>query len=277
MNAAVDSIIAQVFPNEDPATLARQRGQFHGVILGTDRVVSIARTPAVASRIPGRVSTLGAVGRLGLNVPIPRIIDVQRTYMVMTRIFGTPLEPSGSHIETQRLGVIQELVHLLRSFWQLDQSGLGEAGIRHESPSRWKDFARDCATELFPLMSSDGKQKAQRELDAVLEVPRISNHLVHGDLGGTNLLWTIRPRAIRLTGVLDWDEVHIGDPAEDLAAIQATFGDDVLTGILTDVRPIDGILSRIKAIRGTFALQQTISAFHDGDDAELSAGLREYV
>jgi|GEM_PF-2717591 len=277
MEPDIDGIIAQAFPNEDRTTLAWQRGQFYDVILGKERAVSVARTSAAADRILFRAAMLESINRLGPDVPIPRIVEVHPTYLVMTRLHGTTLDLTSPGAEPQRLGIIEELSRLLLSLWQIDQITLSEVGLETKSQSRWSDFAQDCVANLFPLMSAEGKRRAGEELDAVLAIPRIATHLIHGDLGGSNLLWAPQPHPIRLAGVLDWDEAHIGDPAEDLAALQATFGDDVLAGILANVGQLHEARSRIEAIRGTFALQQAISAFQDGDETEMADGIREYV
>ena len=36
---------------------------------------------------------------------------------------------------------------------------------------------------------------------------------MHGDLGGSNLLWAGPAPRFRLTGILDWDEAHLGSQA----------------------------------------------------------------
>lgn len=52
--------------------------------------------------------------------------------------------------------------------------------------------------------------------------------MVHGDLGGENVLWETTDGAPRPGGVVDRDEVSIGDPADDLAAVGARYGEALL-------------------------------------------------
>ena len=55
-------------------------------------------------------------------------------------------------------------------------------------------------------MSDQGRRRAEAELNHVLAIDPTGSALVHGDLGGTNLLWSTDQAAVpRLTGVLDWD------------------------------------------------------------------------
>ncbi|MGW6350521.1 phosphotransferase, partial [Streptomyces sp. NPDC055080] len=101
--------------------------------------------------------------------------------------------------------------------------------------------------------------------------------VVHGDLGGENVLWETSGGLPRLSGVVDWDEVTVGDPAEDLAAVGAGHGEELLGRVLTLGGWADHEMAgRIAAIRGTFALQQALYAQRDGDEEELTDGLIGY-
>jgi len=54
--------------------------------------------------------------------------------------------------------------------------------------------------------------------------------VVHGDLGGENVLWETTDGAPRPGGVRD--EVSIGDPADDLAAVGASYDEALLGRVL---------------------------------------------
>ncbi|MER5786626.1 phosphotransferase, partial [Streptomyces mobaraensis] len=147
-----------------------------------------------------------------------------------------------------------------------------------EAPrDEWRRFASDVRAELFPLLSAAGRARAGRELAAAEALPYVSGALVHGDLGGENVLWETEDRLPVLRGVIDWDEAAIGDPAVDLAAVAAAYGDAFLRRVVAlGGLALRGPAGRVAAIRGTFALQQALSALRDGDAAELADGLRGY-
>lgn len=164
-------------------------------------------------------------------------------------------------------------------------SGLARAGtdervraVLPQAPEdRWRRFAEDVRAELFPLMSDSGRLRAERELAALDGLPHVTPAVVHGDLGAENVLWEWTHGLPRLSGVLDWDDVALSDPAEDLAAIGADYGRELLERVLAlGGRPHHGLLIRIAAIRGTFALQQALYALRDGDEEEIADGLTDY-
>jgi aminoglycoside phosphotransferase (APT) family kinase protein len=100
---------------------------------------------------------------------------------------------------------------------------------------------------------------------------------VHVDLGVENVLWEWEHGLPRLAGVLDGDDVTLGDPAEDLAAVSASYGHGLIEQVLALGGWSDnGLTARIAAIRGTFALQQAFYAIRDGDGEELADGLAAY-
>ncbi|WP_223772209.1 phosphotransferase family protein, partial [Streptomyces huiliensis] len=157
----------------------------------------------------------------------------------------------------------------------------GEPGPRGELPEaprdEWHRFASDVRAELFPLLSPAGRARAGRELTAAEELPYVSGALVHGDLGGENVLWETEDGLPVLRGVVDWDEAAIGDPAVDLAAVAASYGDAFLRQVVARGGPaLREPAGRVPAIRGTFALQQALSALRDGDAAVLADGLEGY-
>ncbi|MET8334975.1 aminoglycoside phosphotransferase family protein [Streptosporangium canum] len=197
-------------------------------------------------------------------------------FLVLSRVPGAPLEADALKNFTVAEAVAAQYVTLL--------SGLARAGADEKvraalsaPQGRWRQFAADVRAELFPLMSDGGCRQAERELAALDSLPDITEAVVHGDLGAENVLWVRDDGLPRLSGVIDWDEVTIGDPAEDLAAIGASYGKDFLSRVLTLGGWSDKkVAVRIAIIRTTFALQQALSARRDGDEEELADGLTGY-
>ncbi|MFE5159532.1 viomycin phosphotransferase [Streptomyces sp. NPDC056697] len=275
-------LLSRLLPGDTADELAVYEGQFHHVVIGSDRVVCLARTEAAAERLPERAAVLRALAGidLGFRTPQPLSEGAQGTdeppYLVLSRIPGAPLEEDTLGSPEVAETVARQYVTLL--------SGLAAAGHEKaraalpEAPAgEWQEFAAGVRTELFPLMSAGGRERAERELAALDALPHLTSAVVHGDLGGENVLWETVDGVPRLSGVVDWDEVSIGDPAEDLAAIGASYGEELLGRVLALGGWADnGTAERISAIRGTFALQQALYAQRDGDEEELADGLGGY-
>ncbi|GGS98412.1 hypothetical protein GCM10010176_047960 [Nonomuraea spiralis] len=256
-----------------------REGQFHRVVVGPDRVVCLPRTRAAAVRLPRRAAVLRVLAGLdlGFRTPLPLSEGTgEPPYLVLTRVPGAPLEPYEVADPRVADAAAAQYAALL--------AGLAAAGADERARAvlpaprdQWRRFAAEVRADLFALMSPDGRRRAERELAALDDLPYVAEAVVHGDLGPENVLWEYEDGLPRLAGVIDWDEVTIGDPAEDLAALEAGYGGDFLARVLARTASADAALAaRVTAIRHTFALQQALSAHHDGDAEELADGLTGY-
>jgi aminoglycoside phosphotransferase len=274
------ALLKRLLPGDDVAGLPVREGQFHYVVIGSSAVVCFARTAAAAARLPERAAVLRGIGGLDLGVAVPEPLDSGAvgggSYLVLTRIPGAPLDPGAF----DRPGVTETIARQCHTLTSRLAAAGPDAAIRGLLPTasaeRWAEFAERVRAELYPLMNAHGWSRAARELAALDGLPPLTTAVVHGDLGAENLLWEEDADGPVLRGVVDWDGVCLGDRAEDLAALGAGYGPGLLRRVL-DLNGGDSALStRIAIIQGTFALQQALYAYHDGDDAELADGLAGY-
>lgn len=265
-------LLDTLLPGEDLDGLALHRGQFHDVVLGAERVVRFARHAAAADRLPGCAARLRAVAALGLGVRTPEVLAEGAGYLLLSRVPGSPLEPDELRAPGVGEAVAGQYDVLLARL--ADAAGRAGAALAPAPREGWRDFADGVRDELFALMSGAGRARAERELAALDGLPYRASAVVHGDLGGENVLW-VRDAGgpPRLVGVVDWDGAALGDRAEDLAAVGASYGDDLLSRIPA----ARGQEERISVVRGTFALQQALAAVRDGDEDELWDGLTGYL
>lgn len=237
-------------------------------------MVCYPRTPAAAARLGDRAQRLRIVSALGLGVEVPEPIAEsapgEPPYLVLSRIAGEPLQPAffGDPHVAEQCG------RLLARLQRAGADPAVRAALPVAGADRWRQFADAVRAELYPRMSTAGRDRAEDELAAAATLPDLTAAVVHGDLGGENLLWRHDADGPCLSGVIDWDSVMLGDPAEDIAALAASFGPPVLEH-LAGSDPL--LLGRVAAIRATFALQQALDGHLDGDEAELATGLAGYV
>lgn len=278
------ALLSRLLPGAEPDDLAERQGQFHTVVIGPDRVVCLPRTPAAAARLPERAAALHALAGLDLGFRIPEPLlqggahgNDETPFLVLSRIPGEPLEGEALKDAQVAETVAEQYATLLSGLARAGNDETARAVLPHAAEDRWRRFAESVRAELFPLMSDNGRLQAERELAALGDLPHVTQAVVHGDLGAENVLWEWTNGLPRLAGVLDWDDVALGDQAEDLAAIGAGYGREFLERLLALGHwPDAGLVTRITAIRNTFALQQALYAIRDGDEGELADGLAAY-
>lgn len=273
-------LLDRLLPDVRPEDVSVREGQFHAVVIGPRQVVCLPRTEAAAARLPRRAAVLRVLAGfdLGFRTPEPLLEGGagEPPFLVLSRVPGAPLTADAIEDPQVADAVAAQYAGLLH--------GLAVAGaddrVRAALPApedRWRRFAADVRAELSGLMSDAGRRRAERELAALDDLPHLTAAVVHGDLGAENVLWETIDGLPRLSGVIDWDEVTLGDPAEDLAAIGAGNGEALLGRVLVRGGWTDrGTATRIATIGGTFALQQALAAHRDGDEEELADGLAGY-
>jgi aminoglycoside phosphotransferase (APT) family kinase protein len=275
---------------DSPAQL--RSGQFHDVVLVGDVAYRFPRDDQTRRALAARVAVLRVINDCDFPVPVPEPLTAAhagdqepgRCYVALRRLSGQPLPtPLDPRAEPAVLG---ELSRVLAALGALGADPAVATVVPGADPDQWERFGRDVRRVLFGLMSGPGRQRAEAELARVAAVNPAGTALVHGDLGGTNLLWDAAPSGPRLTGILDWDEAHLGSPAEDVASLAATFGWP-LAERLMDMPPgrawagaagsARAVLADARAIAATFALQQALPAALSRDSAMLADGLTRYV
>lgn len=198
-------------------------------------------------------------------------------FLVLSRIPGEPLLADALNDAQVAGTVAAQYATLLAGLGRASTDETVRAVLPQALQGRWHRFAESVRAELFQLMSDSGRLRAERELAALDSLSHLTRAVVHGYLGAENVLWEWRHGLPHLAGVLDWDDVTLSDPAEDLAALSASYSRDLLERVLAlGSRSDNGLATRIAAIRGTFALQQALYAIRDGDAEELADGLADY-
>ncbi|MEV4110615.1 viomycin phosphotransferase [Nonomuraea sp. NPDC049695] len=278
------ALLSRLLPGVKAEDLTVRQGQFHQVVIGSDRVVCLPRTDAAAARLPHRAAVLRLLAGFDLSFRTPSPLvegsahgTDEWPFLVLSRVPGAPLEADALEDPQAAEAAAAQYVMLLGELARIGAEETVRAALPAPREDRWRQFAADVRAELFGLMSDAGRRRAEQELAALDSLPHIADAVVHGDLGAENVLWECDDGLPELTGVIDWDEVAIGDPAEDLAAVDASYGTHFLNRVLMlGGWPDSTLPARIAVIRTTFALQQALSAHRDDDEEELADGLTGY-
>jgi len=120
----------------------------------------------------------------------------------------------------------------------------GVAPPRLDLPAHWQGVYSHVREGIFPALVEDERRWVTQRFQAFLDNPRLSSYeqtLCHGDLGADHILFDSTQG--RLTGVYDFGDVCIGDPAGDLAW-RREYGETFFQQVLAAYhRPQDGTLA----------------------------------
>ena len=221
--------------------------------------------------------------RARARVPVPAydIVDPNGRFASYRLIAGSPLTPStfsALPVETGQAAVA-EAVTLLKSLHMLDP---GTVDFRDAWPRMWSaaQFADRIETTRFPVLT-DRLPILACPLDAFLRRYRADREprvvIVHGDLVDDHLL--VDEHTGCLTGIIDFSDVALGDPAHDLLGFwaygQATATHAVRTYGQTKADPMLATRSRNHFIR--YRIDRLYEMITDGKSGETIAEAAEVV
>jgi aminoglycoside phosphotransferase (APT) family kinase protein len=273
-----------VGPAAQPGGPDLRSGQFHDVVLTADVAYRFPRDEESRRLLPSRVALLTVLSRWELPVSVPVPVDTGQLdrplgscYVALTRLSGAPADPALLDDALAERAVIAQLAGLLDQLSRLGADPAVRAAVPAAAAADWADWAAQVRSVLFPLMSEAGRRRAEAELAGVLSIPATGAALVHADLGGANLLFETRAGSPVLTGILDWDGACIGNQANDVASLAATFGWPTTAQVQRRRSgPGAPMTAMARKIAATFALQQALPAALSGDAASLDDGLVRY-
>jgi Ser/Thr protein kinase RdoA (MazF antagonist) len=257
-------------------------GQFHDVVLVGDVAYRFPRDEQSRRALPAAVALLTALANAHIPVVVPVPLSTDHvecplgiSHVALSRVPGHPADViSGGPAEP---AVIAELAGLLDRLAELGADPVIGELVPRTGPDHWLGFGEQVRQVLFPLMSAEGRRRADAELAAVADVTSAGDALVHGDLGGSNLLWTNADGQPQLAGVLDWDGASLGNQANDLASLAVTVGWSLASRVQAERHAAAQTLAEAELIARTFALQQALPAALSGDRASLEDGLLQYT
>jgi aminoglycoside phosphotransferase (APT) family kinase protein len=182
-------------------------------------------------------AVLSAVAAVSPRAPRPILADaageiVGEPLIVMTFLPGAPQPPLGhDEIWAEELASAMVEVHatpLERLPGDFPRQGTAAERLAHilERGAEVRDELWDViASALTPIAAS---------------VQTNPPTLIHGDFWFGNTIW----EQGRLTGIIDWDDARIADPAQDVAGARNDLA------LLSGARAADAFLARYEATRG---------------------------
>jgi aminoglycoside phosphotransferase (APT) family kinase protein len=228
---------------------------------------------------------------LPLAVPVPTFVGEPDARFAWPFV-GYPMLPgrpasAAALTDHERLMIAEPLARFLATLHaippkeELPPDEIGRLDLSRRMPeirARLTELAQaGLVADVRPLLSIlEGVKRAR---------PPRTGTLVHGDVYARHLLVD---DGAHLTGVIDWGDVHTGDPAVDLAACMSFLPPAAHVAFLQAYGPVDEDtwrLARLRALHHSTAV--VFYGYHTGSDdllreglvalAHIEAGVREAV
>ncbi len=145
-----------------------------------------------------------------------------------------------------------------------------------DSREWWRTIWRDVREKLFPRMRPDAQRDIRRNFESALDddtLWQVEACLIHGDFGAGNILY----QDGHISGSIDFGFCGLDDPAKDLGALLASYGDAFVERLLRHYPALRASLPRARFYTGNYALIQALYAIRDDDPASFADGMAAYV
>lgn len=218
-------------------------GSDHRVIeLDGTLVVRVAAEGADPGRSPTAEADLlrALAGVLPIPVPLPVFADDGRGVLGYRKAAGTPLLELPAPDRTSAIGIGRELGGLLATVHGLgpDERG-GWDVVDAAPPQEYRASAADAAISVRTVLPAELREAVDAFLAAGVPEPPATPVFSHQDLGIEHVL----VQDGRITGIIDWSDAAVGDPARDFGLVLRDLGPDALDAALDGYRRAGGPLA----------------------------------
>jgi aminoglycoside phosphotransferase (APT) family kinase protein len=166
------------------------------------------RRPEVEPQVRREVAVMPWLApRLPVPVPVPVVVS-EHPLTVRHRLLVGETCPGTSAAHGSRLGTFLRALHAVSPDAAV-AVGARPADASYDAARAVHDRMRD---DVLPLLPAPLQASGRALLDR-LSTPPPDPRLIHGDLGPTHVL----VRGDGVSGVIDWGDSGVGDPALDLA------------------------------------------------------------
>ncbi|MEO8395551.1 MAG: aminoglycoside phosphotransferase family protein [Chloroflexota bacterium] len=260
-------------------------GQFSDVLILNERLIfRFPKSAHASAELYPEIAILKALeGKLPL--PIPRLLYISERAPGQLAFMGYPMIP-GQPLLRERFAAItdetaleqiaSELATFLKVLNALPLDTIPSQGETYDSRAEWQQTFANFEAQLFPSMRPDARQQITESFAAALNDPSLWEFqpvICHGDFGTGNILYADG----HITGVIDFTFCAVGDPAQDVGALLASYGEAFIERVFQHYPALRLALPRARFIRSTYALWQAFYALRDGNQEDFDDGMRDYV
>ncbi len=261
-------------------------GQNNTALIVNDAVVfRFPRYPVGITTMHREIALLRAIcGYVPLPIPDPTYASdlhapVGRSFTGYPLLPGEPLgRATFAALSAEvRHAAAARLAAFLRALHAIPPDVLPQGVPLADGRDQWAEMYAQVRRLLFPSMRPDARDAVRNHFAAFLNTPA---HFIwhpvlrHGDFGSSNILYdSIRET---ITGVIDFSEAALGDPAVDIAALTG-YGPAFREALYAAYGEARAWEARIAFYIGTFALQEALSGLENGDAIAFRRGIASYM
>lgn len=254
------------------------------LLVNGDTIFRFARRRDVAARLAREARLLPALAD-ALPVAVPRFAYVCPDPMGGMRFVGyralegAPLDTPGrdpTHMPTlaQQLGAFLTALH---SFPAADAVRLGAlGGAANDWRREYESLFGQVREHVLPRLTEEERKRVVARWEGHLDDDAnfaFAPALIHRDLGPEHVLHD--PATGRLTGVIDWGDASIGDPAQDFTGLAAGLGEPFARAVLAHYgRPVGAAFwRRVRFYVFVIPYIEVIFGSLESDEGHVAAGL----
>ncbi|MGC8506445.1 MAG: phosphotransferase family protein [Thermoplasmata archaeon] len=254
------------------------------IVLDNRTVFRFPRFPDESDRLQSEAALLNRISHeIPIRIPDAKIedlvIDGRRfIFSHYEMIPGMPLR-FGSLRFVNQDSLSNEIAGFLRTLHDINTDDLTDLNMRRldrkGSEKRYTEILRYFEENIFPVLDRLSVQRLENAFsDYFSRLDRMPDPvLIHGDMGQGNILFD--RKSSRITGIIDWEDSIIGDPALDLAGVLEYFHGNFFRRVLSLYgNEDDEFLGRVKfywQIAGYYAFDY---GMRNSDQEMIAAGIK---
>jgi len=206
-------------------------------------------------------------------------LEVGRVFGGYKIIKGTSLKKDIFCNITKQQNIAKQLATFLKQLHSIPIEKININKMTNDDNySEWKNLFEGIQQKLFKFMSKGSKDLISRNFNDFLgQDLNFKQTVIHGDFGPSNIIFD--PRSKLISGIIDFNEVSIGDPAIDIASLIGPFGygEDFVKTFESTYPNVQELMKRAKFYSSTFALQEALFGIEVGDEKAFEEGIKEYL
>lgn len=279
------ALISAYFPELPIQTLTPVEEGWGSFVLEVngEYIFRFPRRPEIHISLEKEIRLLPELAQ-ALTLPVPQFEHIRcggagpiQSFVRYRKIPGVALSQ-----DLLRSGLIaRQLAEFLSELHKFPVERAVLLGIQAASPLEWRagyvEFYAWVRQQVFPRVDQPAQEWTTRVWESFLNDPEnfhFQPALIHADLGPEHVLCDLEQGCV--TGIIDWEDAAIGDPALDFVGLYAVGGSDFVQQILDWYRvPVEeSFWRRIQFYLSIFPFHEIRFGLYCGGEAHLEQGLQ---